>query len=168
VSWILGNDRRSLLILIYNYNRAATERTTKAQRAHKEIRGVPPSLSSLRATVSSTGQLQGRGCCRCLGPGCGSWFIRGAGPSGAAAMSSGRAGLPCKRSHSRAEGPVGPDTPRSWGKGVRLYLKDGLQHSNHRHSQNWTSMKKHWVDEKNDMNEQFIRRDVEWGLYGDD
>jgi hypothetical protein len=29
-------------------------------------------------------------------------------------------------------------------------------------------MKKYWVDEKNDMDEQFIRRDVEWGLYGDD
>ncbi|MFA6371628.1 MAG: hypothetical protein WCW68_03290 [Methanothrix sp.] len=34
VSWILGNDRCSLLILVDNYNRAATDQTTKARR-HK-------------------------------------------------------------------------------------------------------------------------------------
>jgi hypothetical protein len=29
-------------------------------------------------------------------------------------------------------------------------------------------MKNHWVDEENSMNDQLIRRDVEWGLCGDD
>jgi hypothetical protein len=60
VGWILGNDRRFLLLLALaeNYNLAATDRTAEAQSAQRRLRGnsrQSPAFRFLRAIGGSAG-----------------------------------------------------------------------------------------------------------------
>jgi hypothetical protein len=102
--WILGNNVfDSLLRLADNYNHATDDPTTEAQSARRthrdffsrEIRCSPPAWRSLLATGSCAGQPQGHALGRSC-PGCCLWPPP-VGPAWAA-MSSGRGGLPDKRS----------------------------------------------------------------------
>ncbi|MCX6679776.1 MAG: hypothetical protein NTX42_05370 [Methanothrix sp.] len=96
----------SLLLLADNYIHQLRTKPQSSQRTRKDsMRST--ALQFLRATGSSAGQLQGRVLGR-SGPGCtrGSPLV---GPA-RAAWSSGRAGLPGKRSCPVAGGPVGHES----------------------------------------------------------
>jgi hypothetical protein len=71
--WILGNDRSFLLLLAKNYNLAATDRTTEAQRHRDSFGAIPSVLQPCGPQAAAPGQPQGRDCCQRSCPGRCSW-----------------------------------------------------------------------------------------------